>query len=86
MNDDNNKQINNDQSDDQEKEFEDVCFACRRPESKAGKMLKLPNQICVCDDCMQKTMDAISQFDYQGMLNNPHILNELHNMDKNKKG
>jgi ATP-dependent Clp protease ATP-binding subunit ClpX len=35
---------------------------------------------------MQKTMDAISQFDYQGMLNNPHILNELHNMDKNKKG
>ncbi|MDR0220717.1 MAG: ATP-dependent Clp protease ATP-binding subunit ClpX, partial [Lachnospiraceae bacterium] len=40
----------------------------------------------VCDDCMQKTMDAISQFDYQGMLNNPHILNELHNMDKNKKG
>jgi ATP-dependent Clp protease ATP-binding subunit ClpX len=82
-----NEQNNNPDLDDQEeKEFEDVCFACRRPESKAGKMLKLPNQICVCDDCMQKTMDAISQFDYQGMLNNPQILNELHNIDNNKKG
>lgn len=51
-------------------EYEDVCFICRRPESKAGKMFKLPNNICVCDDCMHKTMDTVSQFDYQGMLNN----------------
>ncbi len=56
------------------KDYEDVCFVCRRPESKAGKMFHLPNQICVCDDCMRKTMDAVSQFDYNGMLdymNNP---------------
>ena len=39
-------------------DYEDVCFVCRRPESKAGKMFKLPNNICVCDDCMHKTMDA----------------------------
>ena len=26
-------------------EYEDVCFICRRPESKAGKMFKLPNNI-----------------------------------------
>lgn len=25
-----------------EKEYEDVCFICRRPESKAGKMYHLP--------------------------------------------
>ncbi len=54
-----------------EKEYEDVCFICRRPESKTGKMFKLPNNICVCNDCMHKTMDTVSQFDYQGMLNNP---------------
>ncbi|MBO5292522.1 MAG: ATP-dependent Clp protease ATP-binding subunit ClpX [Lachnospiraceae bacterium] len=51
-------------------EFEDVCFICRRPESKAGKMFHLPNDICVCNECMHKTMDTVSQFDYQGMLNN----------------
>ena len=54
-------------------EFEDVCFICRRPESKAGRMFKLPNHICVCDDCMHKTMDTVSQFDYQGMLD--HTIN-----------
>ena len=54
-----------------EQEYEDVCFICRRPESKAGRMFKLPNHICVCDDCMHKTMDTVSQFDYQGLLNNP---------------
>lgn len=53
-----------------ENEYEDVCFICRRPESKAGKMFKLPNHISVCNDCMHKTMDTVSQFDYQGLLNN----------------
>ena len=48
--------------------YEDVCFVCRRPESVTGKQFKLPNNICVCNDCMHKTMDAVSQFDYQGML------------------
>ena len=28
-------------------EYEDVCFICRRPESKAGRMFKLPNHICI---------------------------------------
>ena len=81
-----------------EPQFEDVCFVCRRPESKAGKMFHLPNNICVCDDCMHKTMDAVSQFDYQNMLNNPHLMDELNkqtssfpgfgflNMDDLKKG
>ncbi len=58
-------------------QYEDVCFVCRRPESKAGKMFHLPNNICICDDCMHKTMDAVSQFDYQNMLNNPSLMNEL---------
>ena len=60
-----------------ESEYEDVCFICRRPESKAGKMFKLPNNISVCNDCMHKTMDTVSQFDYQGMLNNPAFMDDL---------
>ena len=63
-------------------EYEDVCFICRRPESKAGKMFKLPNNICVCGDCMHKTMETVSQFDYQGMLNNPQFQNNLEQMSK----
>ena len=64
-------------------EYEDVCFVCRRPESKAGKMFHMPNNICICDDCMHKTMDAVSQFDYQNLLNNPGLMNEL---NKHTKG
>ena len=56
-------------------DYEDVCFICRRPESVTGKMFKLPNNICICNDCMHKTMDTVSQFDYQGMLSNPETQN-----------
>lgn len=72
-------------SDKNENRYEDVCFICRRPESKAGKMYHLPNNICVCDDCMHRTMDAVSQYDYQGMLNNPELMNMLNNMNKDGK-
>ena len=65
------------EQDEAKPEYEDVCFICRRPESKAGKMFHLPNNICVCSDCMHKTMDTVSQFDYQNMLNNPGLMNEL---------
>ena len=68
-----------------ESEYEDVCFICRRPESKTGKMFKLPNNISVCNDCMHKTMDTVSQFDYQGMLNNPSFMNDL-NKNMGDKG
>lgn len=59
----------------QDNQYEDVCFVCRRPESRAGKMFHLPNNITVCSDCLHKTMDTISQFDYQGMLNYPGMMN-----------
>ena len=72
-------------TDDKESKYEDVCFICRRPESKAGKMYHLPNNICVCEDCMHRTMDTVSQFDYQGLLNNPQVMNMLNNMNKDGK-
>lgn len=40
--------------------YEDICYICRRPESKAGKMMKLPNDITICSECMQKTFDAMN--------------------------
>lgn len=67
--------------DDADDDYENVCFICRRPESVTGKQFKMPNHICVCNDCMHKTMDAVSQFDYQGMLNDPNLLNGLNNID-----
>ena len=73
----NNTNTNSENTENKESEYEDVCFMCRRPESKAGKMFHLPNGICVCDDCMHKTMDTVSQFDYQNLLNNPTLMNEL---------
>lgn len=59
---------------DKEDDYEDVCFMCRRPEHITGKMFKLPNHICVCNDCMHKTMDTVSQYDYQGTLNHPGMM------------
>jgi len=73
-----------DGTDEDDKEYEDVCFVCRRPESVTGKQFKLPNNICVCNDCMHKTMDAVSQFDYQGMLD-PNMMDQaIYGMDLNE--
>jgi len=44
-------------------DLEEVCYLCRRPESKAGKMIHIPNQITICSDCMQKTFDTINKGD-----------------------
>ena len=41
--------------------YEKVCFMCRRPESKAGKMITLPGNINICPDCMQKSFDTMNQ-------------------------
>ena len=62
-----NKKQNNDDG------YEKVCFICRRPESVAGKMIELPNHICVCNDCMQKSFDAMSNgpIDYSQLMNIP---------------
>lgn len=45
---------------DSDNEYEDICYICRRPESKVGKMIKIPNNICICSDCMQKTFDSMN--------------------------
>ena len=74
--------------DDNEDEYEKICYVCRRPESKAGKMIDMPGGICVCADCLQKSFDSfqnmgmgmnvkISDEDLKNLLNMPgiHMMN-----------
>lgn len=70
--------------------YEDVCYICRRPESKAGKMIRIPNDICICSDCMQKTFDTMNHAgfpigDMGNFGNMPNIsminLSDLQNMN-----
>ena len=60
---------------DSDDDYEKICFICRRPESVAGKMIELPNHICVCTDCMQKSFDAMNsgQIDYSQLMNMPGV-------------
>jgi len=53
-----------------ETEYENYCAMCRRPESVTGKLIQMPNEFYICNDCLQKTMDAMntSNFPYMEML------------------
>lgn len=57
------------QTETEENGYEDVCFVCHRPESKAGKMIHLTKDISICPECMQKTMDMMNNgnVDYSKM-------------------
>ena len=67
-------------------EYEKYCFMCHRPESVAGKMIDLPNDICVCSDCMQKSFDMMNnnKFDLSQLMNMPGVqflnLSDMENM------
>lgn len=57
-----------------EDEYEKYCYMCRRPESIAGPFLRLYNDICICNDCMQKTYDSFNNdstniFDFSKLPN-----------------
>ncbi|HHU71697.1 MAG TPA: ATP-dependent Clp protease ATP-binding subunit ClpX [Clostridiales bacterium] len=61
-----------DKNNDNKKEdnFERICYLCRRPESKVGKVIRIPNNIDICSDCMQKTFDTMNNMDnpYASMM------------------
>ena len=67
-------------------EYEKFCFMCHRPESVAGKLIDLPNDICVCSDCMQKSFDMMNnnKFDLSQLMNMPGVqflnLSDMENM------
>ena len=58
-----------DGSEHKDDKYEKICFMCRRSESQAGKMISLPGQITVCQDCMQKSFDAMNDPQIRNMLN-----------------
>lgn len=60
---------------DDDTEYEKICFICRRPESKTGKQVIMPGNICICPDCLQRTFDAM---DTNGMGFN---LNDMSGMN-----
>ena len=95
MSDNNNfDDINKNNHPDDQKEYEDICYICRRPESKVGKMIHIPQNICICNECMQKTFDAMNKGDnpYMSFMGiNPNMpnmgmnLNEIPKTQKIKK-
>ena len=56
-------------------EYEDVCYICRRPESVAGKMIHIQPNLCICNDCMQKTFDSMSNGNFGNLGNLGNISN-----------
>lgn len=74
------------QEEENKEDYENVCFICRRPKSKAGKMIDIPGGIHVCMDCMQKSFNSMNNMpmDYSELMKNmPNIsmvdLNSLQN-------
>ena len=72
--------------DDNNSEYEKICFICHRPESVTGKMIDLPNNITVCPDCMQRSFDAMTSgaVDLNRLMNMPGVqfvnMSDLENM------
>ena len=70
---------NKDTQDNKKDDYEKYCYLCRRPESQVGKLIYLPNNINICQDCMQKTFDTMNSSGLNmGGLN----MNDLMNMGK----
>jgi ATP-dependent Clp protease ATP-binding subunit ClpX len=89
---DNHKDIEDKDKD--KEDYEEICYLCRRPESKVGKMIHIPNQISICSDCMQKTFDTINKGDNPymqmmgfspNMMNMSNLQNDIPNSQKLKK-
>ncbi len=63
--------IDNTEVDDDE--YEKVCYICRRPESKCGKLISLPANMDVCADCMQRSFDSINNVNMDDILKNSNF-------------
>jgi len=56
-------------------EYERYCLVCHRPESQVGKLIEMPNNLVICQDCMQKSFDTLNNgnIDYNQLLNMPGV-------------
>ena len=60
---------------DDEEGYERYCFLCHRPESVTGKLIDMPNNMAVCQDCMKKSFDTMmnSSIDFSQLMNMPGV-------------
>lgn len=84
--------IENNKSEDKEedKEYEEYCYLCRRPESVCGKLIHLPNNINICASCMQNTFDTFNngngmQFMDLGNFEMPFNMDGIQDIPKSQK-
>ena len=85
MSDNNNSDnINASDNNNNNDSYEEICYICRRPESKAGKMIHIPNNICICNDCMQKTFDSMNNMNLNGTFPNQKIKKKKAAKEKKK--
>ena len=77
----NNHEIEEVKQEEEKKEIEHYCYLCHRPESMTGKMLKLPNDIHICTDCMQRTLDSMGNGQF-GFIDARNM--DLENLDISK--
>jgi len=64
-------------------DMEDICYMCHRPESKAGKIIKMPNNINICSDCLQTTFNQINNSGMSAfMMDMPNMDNLQEEMRK----
>lgn len=45
-----------------------ACYVCHRLEDSAGPLIKIPGDIFICHDCMQKTFDSMGSLGLQQMM------------------
>nr|WP_315103974.1 ATP-dependent Clp protease ATP-binding subunit ClpX [uncultured Catonella sp.] len=67
---------------------EEICYMCRRSESKVGKMFHLPPDITICNDCMQKALNALNASPISDYFNmggfTPDMFNTSYSADKSQ--
>lgn len=56
-------------------EYENYCYMCRRPESEAGKLISFAQNVYICSECLQKTLDQFNNSPFMDISNMPGINN-----------
>ncbi|MCD7738069.1 MAG: ATP-dependent Clp protease ATP-binding subunit ClpX [Lachnospiraceae bacterium] len=67
---------------DRNDEYEEICMMCHRPESKAGRMIHLPGDMCICGDCMDRSMRTVTELEKQGVFQNPEFQRQMRIMEE----
>ena len=53
------------------KNEEKRCSVCGRNESECGKLIRMTDELMICDDCMQRSIDTVrSQTDLSELTKN----------------